>query len=178
MATNKATIAGLMTLILAPISVVDADPASDKSADLVTAKAVEATYPDLINQMTKMAKRGGTWFSSEAELCEKAVSPEEILQAKVGRNHGYTMIGQKQFEWEEMWFFLPRTPKVGHPVINRYWVKFASGRRLTIVSYEARVLDQDGKEWELLISFNPTALEKRLQDSREKDKKAGPAKKG
>ena len=167
---KKATLVLLISLVLALICLLIACRRSDKSSDPVTLTIVEATYSDLLNQMKKMAMRGVVFQSSDAEPNEKVVSPEEILEAKVGSNHSYMLLGHKRLDSKVQWSLFPSTPRVGHPVINRYRVELANGREITVAAYEARAIDSDGKEQELIIVFDLTALEKRLRNEKQNEK--------
>jgi len=173
----RAALVGLMTFVFTSGCVSNPNPAGGGSSYQVTTRIVEETYADLLSQMRTLAECGVVVSGSDRETYKKLVSPEEILEAKVGSNHSYMILGGKSLDWKERWSLFPKTPKVGRPVINRYRISFANGRQLIIASYESRVFDKDGQEEELVISFDLTALEKRLRDEKEqKEKEAGTVK--
>jgi len=82
---------------------------------------------------------------------------------KVGRDNCYTIIGGKSVGYQSRIFVLPRVPQVGHPVLNKYWDTMQDGRKMTVVSYEARVLNSSGQEMTVIIDFDLEALQKRLK---------------
>lgn len=128
----------------------------------VNVNAIETAYPELIARVVKQAASGGGVSAPEVSQDDRLVAPSEILQARVGRNNGYTLVGKKHFDGSTVFVF-PRQPTVGRPVLNKYWGTMRDGRKITIVTYEAKVLDPTGREWEILIDFDLEALAKRLK---------------
>jgi hypothetical protein len=129
--------------------------------DGMTVEAIETAYPELITRLVTQAVSGGGLSTQQIGQDSSLVAPPEILRARVGRNNGYTLVGKKHFDGSTVFIF-PRQPRVGRPVLNKYWGTLSDGRKLTIVTYEAKVLDPSGREWEILIDFDLDALEQRL----------------
>ena len=152
----------IAALVLIPLLVIgwNTFPSSHSLPEGVTVEAIEAAYPELITRMVKQVVLQGGLSAPEGQD-SSLVAPPEILQARVGRNNGYTLVGKKHFDGSTVFIF-PRQPRVGRPVLNKYWGTLRDGRKLTIVTYEAKVLDPSGWEWEILIDFDLDALEQRL----------------
>jgi hypothetical protein len=137
-------------------------PSSRSVPVSVTVEAIETTYPDLIARLTQVAREGGV-SAPQTKGDTKLVAPTEILKAKVGRNGGYLIIGGKSLGYQSRIFVLPRVPHIGHPVLNKYWDTMQDGREVTVVSYEARVLNSSGQEMTVIIDFDLGGLERRLK---------------
>jgi hypothetical protein len=131
------------------------------SSTVASAQQLESTYADLLKRIRQRAGKD-RFSSSDLEAYEKPTSPSEILEAKIGRNNGYFIVGHKSldFQSETFWFFGPAT--VGHPVIKQGSATLHDGSEIRLVVYEEKVLGEDGKEYEIIIKFDRDALEERL----------------
>ena len=154
---HLAVVAALVLVLVIACGII---PSIRSLPEGVTVEAIEAAYPELITRMVKQVVFQGGLSTPEGQD-SSLVAPPEILQARVGRNNGYTLVGKKHFDGSTVFIF-PRQPRIGRPVLNKYWGTLRDGRKLTIVTYEARVLDPSGREWEILIDFDLDSLEQRL----------------
>lgn len=112
--------------------------------------------------MNQVAWQGGVSVH-QLEEDRQLVSPPEILQAMVGRDHGYLVLGGKSLSRQTRITAFPRSSRLGHLVVNQYGDTFQDGRKVTVVAYEAVVLNAGGEEVTLIIEFDLEGLAGRLE---------------
>ena len=87
----------LAALVLIPLLVIgwNVFPIHRELPDGVTVEAVETTYPELLDRLATAGPGGAGTAATDVSKDRDLVAPPEILEAKVGRNNGYMVIGNK-----------------------------------------------------------------------------------
>ena len=128
----------------------------------VTVAAVETSYPDLLDRLATAGPGGAGTGALDIDKDRDLVAPPEILEAKVGRNNGYTVIGNKTLRYRSKTGAFTYPP-IGKPAIEKCWYTLEDGRKVVVAAFQAMVLDRSGQEWLLVILFDLDAFEKRLK---------------
>jgi hypothetical protein len=152
---------GLLTVLLAALiwSAATLMPRGGAPA-FAKPEAIEATYPQLLDRLAKVALPGV--YASEIAGNDRLVAAPEVLEATVGTVDSRTVIGNKRLTYQSRSFVFPKQPAIGRPVVNQYAYVLNDGRAVVVLSFEAKVLDAAGQERLIQVLFDPAALEQRL----------------
>ena len=127
---------------------------------------IEATYPELFKHAYEVAIRGQVAGREEAQFDQSL--PPEVIGIEVGRNGGYLGLGNRT--WSKFGHgFLPISPTVGHPVLNKYWYTAEDGQRVTVIAYEALQPLRTGAPREINVCFELEGLRERLSQNAKSD---------
>ena len=154
---------GWLALLLAILVWVAAAtiPCGGGAPSFATPEAIEAIYPQLLDRLAKVAMQGV--YATEIAGNDQLVAAPEILEATVGTQPSRTVVGNKRLNYSSRSFVFPKQPAIGKPVVNQYGYTLSDGRKVAVLSFEAKVRDAAGQERLIQILFDPVALEQRLQ---------------
>lgn len=157
--TSSILVFGLVALFVALLICWDRFlPSSRDVPSFVTPAAIEHAYPELMKAADQVAvNHESPGWNVDRDLHQRL--PKEVLGALVGENSMYVPIGCRNFGPASG--FAPRLPKVGHPVVNKYW---PYGGGPTVIAYEALVpTKRGGPPLEIHLYFEQQGLEERLR---------------